>query len=137
MRDYNEFFRFTPHAYLAAYVIYIAGVFDKRSDTISLMHLPDMAKAVGHLDGQGAIEVDALLASANPIVDKVKILRHKAFAHHDAHISYNDVFKLAAVKPDQLRELTVAALKIANKLLVASGLPEQHSRKNLRRRRRR
>jgi hypothetical protein len=28
MRDYNEFFRFTPHA--VAYVIYMAGAFDTR-----------------------------------------------------------------------------------------------------------
>jgi hypothetical protein len=126
MRDYNEFFRFTPHAYLVAYVIYIAGVFDERRDTISLMHLPAETKVAGHLKGRDATEVDALLATAKPIVDKVKILRHKAFAHRDAHISYNEVFQLAAVKPDQLRELTEVALKITNRLLVARGLPEQY-----------
>jgi hypothetical protein len=30
MREYNEFFRFTPHAYFVTYAIYMAGVFDKR-----------------------------------------------------------------------------------------------------------
>jgi hypothetical protein len=29
MQKYSEFFIFTPHAYLVAYVIYMAGVFDK------------------------------------------------------------------------------------------------------------
>jgi hypothetical protein len=125
MQDYNEFFRFTPHAYLVAYVIYIAGVFDDRRDTISLMYLPGETETAGHLKGEDAIEVDALLATAKPIVSKVKILRHKAFAHRDAHISYNQVFQLASVKPDQLRELTEVALKIANRLLVAHGLSEQ------------
>jgi hypothetical protein len=28
MQKYSEFFIFTPHAYLVAYVIYMAGVFD-------------------------------------------------------------------------------------------------------------
>jgi hypothetical protein len=35
MREYDEFFRFTPHAYLVAYVIYMAGVLDTRRGTIS------------------------------------------------------------------------------------------------------
>jgi hypothetical protein len=126
MRDYNEFFRFTPHAYFVAYVIYVAGVFDGHSDTISLIHLSVRTKSAGHLKGREAEEVDALLTTAKPIVDKVKILRHKAFAHRDARISYNEVFKLAAVKPDELRELTEVALKIANKLCVAVGLPAQY-----------
>ena len=36
MEEYNEFFRFTPHAYLATYVIYMSGVFDKSRGTTSL-----------------------------------------------------------------------------------------------------
>lgn len=126
MWDYNEFFRFTPHAYLIAYVIYMAGMFDKREDTISFKPLVREMKADGHLKGQDAAEVDALLAQAKTVANKVTILRHKAFAHRDAHISYNDVFKMAAVKPDQLRDLTEVALKIANRLLLARGLQDQY-----------
>jgi hypothetical protein len=126
MDEYSEFFRFTPHAYFVSYVIYIAGVFDTREDTISFIPLVREMKATGHLRGQGADEVDVLLVEAKPVADKVKILRHKAFAHRDARISYDAVFKMAAVKPAQLRELTDMALKIANRLLVAGGLSEQH-----------
>jgi AbiU2 len=126
MREYNEFFRFTPHAYFVAYVIYMAGVFDKRSDTISLPPLVREVKAAGQLIGQDAAAVDALLVEAKPVADKVLILRHKAFAHRSAHISYNDVFKMAAVRPDQLRDLTDLALNIANRLLLARGLQDQY-----------
>jgi hypothetical protein len=126
MREYNEFFRFTPHAYFVAYVIYMAGVFDKRSDTISLPPLVREVKAAGQLIGQDAAAVDALLVEAKPVADKVLILRHKAFAHRSAHISYNDIFKMAAVRPDQLRDLTDLALKIANRLLLARGLQDQY-----------
>jgi hypothetical protein len=126
MCDYNEFFRFTPHAYLVAYVIYMAGAFDKRRGTISLAQLVPEVKRTGQLKGQDADNVKALQAQAEPIAEKVRTLRHKAFAHKDAHIPYDDVFKLAAVKPDQLRELTDIALKIANKLLLARGLEDQY-----------
>jgi hypothetical protein len=83
-------------------------------------------KATGDLELHDAATVDALLVEAKSIADKVTILRHKAFAHRSAHISYNDVFKMAAVRPDQLRDLTEIALKIANHLLLARGPRGQH-----------
>jgi hypothetical protein len=126
MLEYNEFFRFTPHAYFVTYVIYMAGVFDKRRDAISLAPLIREVKAAGTLNTNDAAIVDALLVEAKPVSDKVAILRHKAFAHRSAHISYNDVFKMAAVRPDQLRDLTEMALNIANRLLLARGLQDQH-----------
>jgi hypothetical protein len=126
MREYNEFFRFTPHAYFVGYVIYMAGVFDKTTGTISFSHLVSEMKKEGQLKGQEAAAVDALLVEVKPVVDKVLILRHKAFAHHSAHISYNDVFQMAAVKPAELRDLTDTALKIANRLLLARGLQDQY-----------
>jgi hypothetical protein len=125
MRDYNEFFRFTPHAYFVAYVVHIAAMFDRRRDAISLQRLAKEMKAAGLIQRQEAAEVDALLDKAAPIAAKVTILRHCAFAHRSASISYDDVFKLAAVKPDQLRDLTVVALKIANRLLLARGPKDQ------------
>ncbi|SPP95609.1 conserved protein of unknown function [Bradyrhizobium vignae] len=30
----GEFFRFAPHAYLSTYCIYMAGVFERKHDTI-------------------------------------------------------------------------------------------------------
>lgn len=126
MQEYSEFFRFTPHAYLVTYVIYMAGVFDKSKGTISLASLIREVKAEVHLKPHDAATIDALMVEAKPIADKVTILRHKAIAHRSAHISYNEVFKLAAVKPNQLRDLTDMALKIANHLLLARGIQDQH-----------
>jgi uncharacterized protein YfeS len=125
MREYNEFFRFTPHAYLVAYVVYIAGMFDKRKDTINLIRLSQEMKAAHLIQGQTITEVDALLASVTPLVSKVTILRHNAFAHRSASISYDAAFKKAEVTADQLRDLTELALKIVNRLLLARGLKDE------------
>jgi hypothetical protein len=126
MREYNEFFCFTPHAYFVAYVIHIAAMFDRTKDTISLTRLVNEMKAGRFIQGRDAAEVDALLAEAAPIAEKVTVLRHRAFAHRSASISYNDVFKLASVRPDQLRDLTEIALKVANRLLIARGLKDEY-----------
>ena len=125
MREYNEFFRFTPHAYFVAYIVHIAAMFDRRKDTIRLPRLAKEMKMSRLLQGNSAAEVDRLLAEAAPIASKVLVLRHYAFAHRSARISYDDAFKEAAVNPNQLHELTEVALSIANCLLLARGLKDE------------
>lgn len=126
MREYGEFFRFTPHAYLVTYVVYMAGVFETRQDTISLVGLIREMKVARQLNGQDDTAVSGLLASAKPIAKKVAILRNNAIAHRTISMSYNDVFKLADVTPGELRDVTDMALKIANRLLLSCGLQDQH-----------
>jgi hypothetical protein len=126
MREYNEFFRFTPHAYLVTYVVYMAGAFETRQDTISLVALVREMKATGKLRGHDEATASSLLSAARPIVRKVAILRNNAIAHRSVSMSYNDVFKLAAVTPGDLRDITDIALKIANQLLASCDLREQY-----------
>src|SRR5205085_10184821 len=88
MEEYNEFFRFTPHAYFVSFVIYIAGVFDKRRGTISFAHLVREMQASARLSNHDVAKINKLLEKAKPIADTVLMLRHEAFAHRSAHISY-------------------------------------------------
>jgi hypothetical protein len=72
-----------------------------------------------------AAEVDALLCEAKPLASKVTILRNNLFAHRSAFVPYALAFEMAHVTADQLSNLTEIALKIANKLLLVRGLPDQ------------
>jgi hypothetical protein len=122
MREYNEFFRFAPHAYFVTYVVHTAAMFDRTRGTISLMQLAREMKAAHLIRGSAIAELDGLFDEATPIASKVTILRHNTFAHRSANISYDATFKKAAVTATQLRDLTEIALKIANRLLLARGL---------------
>jgi len=108
-----------------SYVIYMSGVFDTRRDTISFSNLVRDVKKAARLTANDAKDAEKALAQARPAADKLKILRDKAFAHRSAHISYNDVFAEADVTPDELRNLTDLSLDVANRLLVACGLPKE------------
>jgi uncharacterized protein (DUF4415 family) len=122
MREYNEFFRFMPHAHQVAFFVTIATLFDKRTDTISLRRLAQELRRKDQLSQQTQAEVDELLREAEPLVSKIILLRHKAFAHRSAYTSYDDAFKEAKVTPNQMRNLTEVALQIANKLAEARGM---------------
>lgn len=126
MGEYNEFFRFTPHAYLLTYCIYIAGAFEKRRDTINFTALIQDTATGGHLQRSHEATVTALIPTAERIAKKVTILRHNAFAHRTSRMSYNDVFDLANVTPIELRELTDLALKLFNALAEAVGVTKQY-----------
>jgi HEPN superfamily AbiU2-like protein len=112
-----------PHAHFVAFIVSIAALFDGRRDTVSL---PGLAKEMGKanlLPAQTKSEVTALMAQAKPLVCKITILRHNAFAHRSATLSYDEALK-AAVTALQMQELTEIALKIANRLTQARGRGE-------------
>lgn len=122
MRHYSEFFRFDPHAHFVAFVVHIAALFEKRSDTLNLPRLAKEMNGAGLISAQDAAEVDALLSRAAPLASKTTILRSNLFAHRSATLSYAGAFTKAAVTPNQLRDLTEIALEVANRLLMARGL---------------
>jgi hypothetical protein len=99
-------------------------MFDKRKDTINLVQLAREMKAAHLIQGQAITELETLLAQAAPFASKVTILRHNAFAHRSASISYDAAFDKAEVTANQLRDLTELAQKIVNRLLLARGLKE-------------
>jgi hypothetical protein len=121
---FSEFFVFTIHAHFVAFVVHVAGLFEKRNDTINLRRLANEMK-VANMSSKTVDEVDALLREAEPLAAKVFVLRNKLFAHRDDVLSYAEVFKAADVTENQLRYLTELALKIANQLLVARGLSDK------------
>jgi hypothetical protein len=125
MDEYSEFFRFAPHAHLVAFVVSISAVLDKRRGTISLFHLAEEMKGGNLLPMQVEKEIGDLLTQAEPLRSKIAILRHNAFAHRSAVLSYDDAFRMAAVTAGEMRDLTEIALKISNKLARARGLSEQ------------
>lgn len=124
MNEFSEFFRFAPHAHFVAFVVSIAALFEKRRDTITLPALSKGTAKAGMLSPQAFSEVETLIDQAEPLASKVAILRHNAFAHRSARISYDDVFKVAEVTAGQMRELTEIALRIANAMLRATGRQE-------------
>lgn len=124
MNRFSEFYRFEPHAHFVAMVMYLSQLFESRDETLNLPSLLKNARSVGVLKSaseQGFLILD----SVKPLVSKVMILRSNLFAHRNAKLSYKEVFDKAKVTQDQLRELSKAALHIANLLGIAAGINEK------------
>lgn len=124
MNRFSEFYRFDPHAHFVAMVMYLSQLFEPRNDTLNLPSLLENAPSAGvatSVTEQGL----SILKAVKPLVSKVMILRSNLFAHRNAKLSYTEVFDLAKVSADQLRELSDAALRIANLLGEAASVGEK------------
>ncbi len=124
MNVYSEFFRFDTYAHFVSMVIHLAGLFEARSDTVNFGALIDEAEAAD-VSKAAVDRARALMTEVAGVPSKVAILRSNLFVHRSASLSYAEAFRKADLKPDQLRDLTVVGLRIANTFLIARGLEEQ------------
>lgn len=124
MNRFSEFYRFEPHAHFVAMVMYLSQLFESRDKTLNLPSLLENARSIGILKSAGD-QGFLILDSVKPLISKVTILRSNLFAHRNAKLSYEEVFDKAKVTPDQLRELSKAALRIANLLGNAADIKEK------------
>ena len=57
MNEFSEFFRFAPHAHFVSFVVTIAALFEKRTDTINLPQLTKEMQALQVLAASAAAEL--------------------------------------------------------------------------------
>lgn len=118
--DNWNYWRFNEHALLFSFIVHVAGLFEKRKDTICF-HALNRSLNLPEDDLQSS-SLQSLFDEAEPITKSVMILRSNAMAHRSANLSYNDAFKRANTTPYQLRRLSDISLLIVNELLRLSGL---------------
>lgn len=125
MNHYPEFFRFDSHAHFVAFVVHLAGLFERRDDTINLPGLLLELAEAKLLEPEAAAEAESILNEAKPLIPKVIILRSNLFAHRSASLSYAKAFEKADVTANQLGHLSNLSLRLVNCLLIARGLKDR------------
>lgn len=75
---HSKFFVLTQHAFLVMFTVLVCHVFDKRSDSFSLDKADDE-------------EYKIFYNNNNIIIEKLKIIRHKIFAHRDIEVDPNEI----------------------------------------------
>lgn len=118
LEDHWEHMRFLEHGQLFTAVIELHSLLDANPATINLPHLTDALEAE---QGQQFLIRDAL-TEVEPTFAKLRILRNGVYAHRTKRKAYADMFKQAAITPDQLQEMVVMAIKISNELREVIGL---------------
>jgi hypothetical protein len=103
MNEHNDFFRASQDAHYTACFIYLAHLFDKRSDSSSLPTYLAAIRSITDPTKFQDIELrfSALASRAAPLVT----VRHKLVAHIDAGLSEKDVFGPLKITWNQIRSI--------------------------------
>lgn len=124
MRQYSEFFKFDTEAHFSSLVVQLAALLELDDDTINLETLNREATQTGLVSSETLSKANRALEKARELKRGLFILRHGLYAHRSAHYGYQDTFKRAGLKPNDVRDLTTMMLKFVNLLLIDRGLKD-------------
>ncbi len=120
MNTHSDFFRASQDAHYTACFIYLAHIFDKRSDSSSLATYLVLMRDQTEPAQFQEIEAryTALAYRATPLI----AVRHKTVAHIDAHLSEKDVFAPLNITWNEVRSIIYDAAALVEQL---AGAPHQ------------
>lgn len=119
LNRYPQFFQTSLHAHFVALLTALYRLYEKREDTFNIPKLLRRLRDEGALATDWLDELDAIYVALKPLWIKVSILRSKAFGHRSTAHTVEEVFREAAVTPDELRDLVAMTKDLLNKLTLA------------------
>ncbi len=120
MNEHSDFFRASQDAHYTACFIYLAHLFDKRSDSSSL---PTYLKLIrSSTEPTKFQDIEARFSTLADGVAPLITVRHKTVAHIDARLSEKDVFGPINITWNEIRSIIYDAATFVEKL---AGAPHQ------------
>jgi hypothetical protein len=116
MNAYLDFFEASIHAHFVAVVVALYRLYEKRSkkDTYNISDLIKLIEKQGALSKVKITEVKQIYKYAEPIWEKICILRNNCFAHLSVKSSIKEFFKKAGLKPKDVGKLIDLSEEILN-----------------------
>ena len=117
MNRYALFFQTSIHAHFVALLVTLYRLYETRDDTFNIPTLLKILKAESRLEVATLEQLEVIYKDeANPLWIKVSILRNKAFGHRSVAHTTEEVFREAAVTPNELCNLMEVTKKLLNEL---------------------
>jgi len=116
-RKYEDFFLPTKHAHLVAIMSALFKLYDSRSDVISI---PAVRKK---LSPSEAAATEADLTAATAIWKKIKIPRHKFFAHRDGSKTAQQILAEAGLSVAEMKDLIDLSRRLVDQLSIKFQVP--------------
>ncbi len=115
-----DFFRFDERAHLNNCLIHLCSLFERRADTVNLENLLEQS----FIEAAAKSRLNFVLKSVEVPLEKVMILRSNLIAHRKNANGYDEWFKRADLRHDDIAELLKVAAEILNEMRLAANLDE-------------
>lgn len=116
MNRYSLFFQTSIHAHFAAFVIALYCLYETNERTVNVPGLLRIMKDKHPLSLQTEQNVEELVQKAQPLFQKVAILRNNVFGHRSAKLSTREAFAKARITPDQLKDMLNTTKDLMNEI---------------------
>jgi len=120
--QYKYFFETCSFALVAAMIVSLYKPFEPRHDTVNIGSILRHGKDLSILDKNDITILNNLVTIARPIWGKIAILRSSIFAHKNLCLSREEIYKIAHVTANEIKELTERMLVLLNVILEKGGL---------------
>ena len=122
MNRYVLFFGNALRSFLLTLIVSLYKLLDdKVKDTNNLRKLVSLARSQPNFSKETLDKLDELSLRAKTIWKKVRILRHKYFAHLEFNLDEEELWKKANITPDELEQLIHLCLEIFNTIRYEYG----------------
>jgi len=116
LNTYPLFFQTSLHAHFVAMIVSTYRIYEKRKDTINMPQLIKQLKQSNTISIQNLKKIDSEIEKLKPLWIKVSVIRNKIFGHRSNTLDYDEIWKEAAVTPNQFKQLIDDSKRILNDL---------------------
>jgi len=122
---YKEFFETIGRANITTVIIELYKLFDKSNKALSLNKIIKDAQRINIIDKKDFDKLREIMRQAESLWKKIAILRSNLFAHRSKIDTKKEIYRIANITPNQIKELTELGLEILNYIMVKSGKRER------------
>lgn len=112
--QYKEFFETVGGACINGLVVNLFKLYDESKESYSIRHLINDLKENHILDSLDKDFIRINKKKSEKIWKKVKVLRHKLFAHRHRDLTIEEIYDIAKITPNNFRSMIDYTLKILN-----------------------
>ncbi len=116
LNNYPLFFQTSLHAHFVALIIALYRLYETRKDSLNIPQLIRLFKQHNVLSHAEIKEIETDIARIRPYWLKVKTLRNDMFGHKSNQLNDNDIWKQAAITPNELKKLIDDSKVLVNKI---------------------
>lgn len=119
LNSYPLFFQTSLHAHFVAMIVSLYRLYETDPKTINLPQLVRLLKSEQALSLEDTKRFESEIRQIKPLWIKVSVLRNNMFGHRSKSLDSNGIWKEAAVKPNQFKQLIDESKRILNELTSA------------------
>lgn len=118
---HKDFFELLGYANLAAMIVALFKLYDKQQKSLSIPNLIERASRQRILNSEDISALSTQVSEARPLWEKIVVLRSNLIAHQNRFLTREEIYAIAQITPDQIKDLTERSLSLLNDLTKRIG----------------